>query len=83
MLIRRIAVIAILMLVGFIILTLSVWTLAFNADSSNVPVTNGQWWLARLPILFGLLLVVAGFFVLSRTRVARPLDEIDYEDPTG
>ncbi len=83
MLIRRIAVIAILMLVGFIILTLSVWTLAFNANSSNVPVTNGQWWLARLPILLGLLLVVAGFFVLSRTRVARPLDEIDYEDPTG
>ena len=83
MLIRRIAVIAILMLVGFVILTLSVWTLAFSANSSNVPVSNGQWWLGRLPILLGLLLVVAGFVVLSRTRVARPLDEIDYEDPTG
>ena len=83
MLIRRIAVIAILMLAGFVILTISVWTLAFNANSSNLPVSNGHWWLERLPILIGLLLVVAGFAVLSRTRVARPLDEVDYEDPAA
>ena len=83
MLIRRVAVIAVLMLAGFVILSIGVWSLAFNGNSSNVPASNGHWWLARAPIAIGLLLVVAGFRVLSRTRIARPLDEVDYEDPTG
>ena len=83
MLIRRVAVIAILMVAGFVILSIGVWSLAFNGNSSNMPASNGRWWLARAPFAIGLLLVVAGFRVLSRTRVARPLDEIDYEDPTG
>ncbi len=81
MLIKRAAVIAILMVAGFVILSIGVWSLAFNANSSNVPTSNGRWWLARMPILIGVLLVVAGFRVLSRTRVARPVDEVDYEDP--
>ncbi len=81
MLIRRIATIAILMLGGFIVLSLGMWTLAFNGNSSNVPVSNPHWWLERLPILVGVLLVVAGFVVLARTRVVRPSSGIDDEDP--
>lgn len=83
MLTRRIVTIAALILSGFIILTISVWALAFNANSSNVPASDAHWWLGRLPVAIGAVLIVAGFLLLGRTRVARPLDEIDYEDPTG
>ena len=83
MLMKRAVLIAILMLAGFIITSLGVWTLAFDANSSNVPTSHALWWAARTPILIGLLLIVAGFRMLSRTRVARPLDDIDYEDPVG
>ena len=83
MLTRRIITIAALILSGFIILTISIWALAFNANSSNLPVSNAHWWLGRLPVVVGGLLIVAGFVMLGQTRVARPLDEIDYEDPAG
>ena len=83
MLIRRIITIAVLILSGFIILTVGIWALAFNGNSSNMPASDAHWWLGRLPVALGGLLIVAGFLVLGRTRVARPLDEIDYEDPIG
>ena len=83
MLIRRIVTIAVLILSGFIILTIGVWALAFNGSSSDVPASNAHWWLGRLPVAIGALLIVTGFVILGRTRVTRPLDEIDYEDPTG
>ncbi len=83
MLTRRIITIATLILSGFIILTIGVWALAFNGNSSNVPASSAHWWLGRLPVVIGALLIVMGFLVLGRTRVARPLDDVDYEDPTG
>ena len=83
MLIKRVVLIAALILAGFVIMSLGVWTLAFNANSSNVPTSDARWWAARTPILLGLVLIVIGFRVLSRTRVVRPLDEIDEEDAAG
>ena len=83
MLTRRIITIAVLILSGFIILTVGIWALAFNGNSSNVPASNLHWWLGRLPVAVGAVLIVTGFLVLGRTRVARSLDEIDYEDPAG
>ena len=82
MLTRRIAAIAILMLTGFVVLSIGGWSLAFNGSSSSVPASNAHWWLQRLPMLVGVLLLVTGFRVLSRTRVARPVDEAEYEEPT-
>lgn len=83
MLINRAIVIFGLMLIGFIITSLSVWSLAFSMNSSNVPMWTPHWLLVRLPILLGVLLIVAGFKMLSATRVARPADDIDYEDPAS
>ena len=83
MLTRRIITIAALILSGFIVLTIGVWALAFNAKYSTMPASDANWWLGRLPVAIGGVLIVAGFLLLGRTRVARPLDEIDYEDPTG
>ena len=80
MLNKRIGLIIGLMIVGFIIASISVWVLAFNANSSNVPAWTGQWLAARLPILVGVLMVVAGFRLLSSTRVPRPASAPD-DDP--
>ncbi|MGI4747536.1 MAG: hypothetical protein ACRYGI_14050 [Janthinobacterium lividum] len=82
MLLKRVYLIAALMLVGFIVASISVWSLAFNMNSANVPAWTPHWITARLPILIGVLMIVGGFRLLSHTRVARPMDEIDDEDRT-
>ncbi|MGI4800601.1 MAG: hypothetical protein ACRYG8_42575, partial [Janthinobacterium lividum] len=83
MLINRTVMIFGLMLVGFIITSISVWSLAFNVNSSNTPMWSPHWFLGRLPILVGVLLIIGGFKMLAATRVARPADDIDYEDPAS
>ena len=80
MLNKRIGLIIGLMIVGFVTASISVWVLAFNTNSSNVPAWTGQWLAARLPILVGVLMVVAGFRLLSSTRVPRPASAPD-DDP--
>ncbi len=80
MLLKRVYLIVALMLAGFIMASVSVWSLAFNFNSSNVPAWTTSWLLARLPILIGVLLVVGGFKLLSATRVPRPIDDVDDED---
>ena len=82
MLLKRVYLIVALMLVGFIMTSISVWSLAFNMNSSNVPAWSTTWLIGRAPILVGVLLVVAGFLLLSHTRVRRPAGVmIDPEDP--
>ena len=83
MLMNRALLIFGLMLIGFIIASVSTWSLAFHTNSANVPAWTISWLLARLPILVGIILIVAGFKMLSATRVARPADDIDYEDPAS
>ncbi len=80
MLNSRILLITCLMIVGFVITSISIWVLAFNFNSSNVPAWTGRWLAARLPILIGVLMVVAGFRLLSSTRVPRPASAPD-DDP--
>ncbi len=80
MLLKRVYLIVALMLAGFVMASVSVWSLAFNVNSSNVPAWTTGWLLARLPILVGVLLVVGGFKLLSATRVPRPIDDVDDED---
>lgn len=82
MLLKRVYLIAALMLVGFMVASISVWSLAFNMNSADVPAWTPHWITARLPILIGVLMVIAGFRLLSHTRVARPMDDIDEEDRT-
>lgn len=82
MLLKRVYLIAALMLVGFIVASISVWSLAFNMNSANVAAWTPHWITARLPILIGVLMIVAGFRLLSHTRVTRPMDDIDDEDRT-
>lgn len=83
MLINRAFLIFGLMLIGFIITSISVWSLAFNVNSSNTPMWSAHWLLSRSPIVIGVLLIVLGFKMLSATRVQRPADDIDYEDPAS
>lgn len=80
MLINRVFMIIALMIVGFVMTSISVWVLAFNMNSANVPSWSPHWIAARLPILIGVLLVVAGFRMLSHTRVSRAADDVDDED---
>ena len=80
MLNKRITAIIGLMIVGFIITSVGVWVLAFDVNSSNVPAWTGRWIAGRVPILVGVLMVVAGFRMLSATRVPRPANAPD-DDP--
>ncbi len=81
MLNKRIMLIVSLMIVGFVIASISVWILAFDFNSSNVSAWTGRWLAERLPILIGVLMVVAGFRLLSATRVPRPANAFDEDDP--
>ena len=81
MLTKRIILIALIMLAGFAITTLSIWSLAFDAGSSDVPVWTLHWFVARLPVLIGVVMIVAGFRMLSSTSVPRPANALDPEDP--
>ena len=72
MLNRRIAAIIGLMLAGFVVASLGVWMLAFDVGSSNVPPWTGRWIAGRVPVLVGVLMVAAGFRLLSTTRMPRP-----------
>lgn len=83
MLMKRVYLIIGLLLVGFVMTSIGIWSLAFNMNSSNIPAWSAPWMIARLPILVGVLLVVAGFRLLSATRVPRPVDDIDDEDRLG
>ena len=80
MLNTRIMMIIALMIIGFVINSISVWVLAFDFNSSDVPAWTGRWLAERLPILIGVLMVVAGFRLLSATRVPRPVSAPD-DDP--
>lgn len=80
MLINRVILIVVLMLIGLLVASISTWSLAFNMNSANVPSWSPHWIAARLPILIGVLLVVAGFRMLSHTRVSRAADDVDDED---
>ena len=80
MLMKRVYLIVALMLAGFVMASISVWSLAFNFNSSNVPAWTARWLIARLPILVGVLLVIGGFRLLSATRVPRPIDDAEDED---
>lgn len=81
MLINRAFTIAALMIVGLVVLSIGTWIMAFNPNSSTVPTWSAYWLLQRLPILVGLLMVVAGFRMLSTTRVETPVMSDDDPAP--
>ncbi len=73
MLINRAVTIAALLVVGLLVLSIGTWVLAFNPHSSNTAFLSGSWVLQRLPVAIGLVMVVAGFRMLSSTRVPTPV----------
>lgn len=73
MLMNRVFTIAALMVVGLLMLSISTWILAFNPHSSEIATWSGTWIAQRLPILIGLVLIVAGFRMLSATKVPEPV----------
>lgn len=79
MIVKRALVIALLMLVGLLITSISLWSLVFDATSGNTPAWSVHWIVERAPILIGLLIIFAGIRLLGSTRVRRPV-AID-EDP--
>jgi hypothetical protein len=79
MLIKRAAWVAILLLAGFALATISMWTLAFSGSASETPLFSGRWFLQILPLLLGIALLVGGFRLLGSTRVA-PVSP-DADDP--
>ncbi len=73
MLMNRVATIAALMVVGLLLLSISTWIMAFNPSSSEVAAWSWLWTLQRLPILIGLVMIVAGFRMLGTTKVPAPV----------
>ncbi|MBE7210983.1 MAG: hypothetical protein INR65_08180 [Gluconacetobacter diazotrophicus] len=81
MLIKRTLWVVLLMLVGLAVTAISLWSLAFSQTASDTPAFSGTWILERLPVLVGIVILVAGFRLLGSTPTRQPSPDADDPAP--